>query len=397
MIKRISYWWTLARHTWSVIFNDEGNELPKPEPQVKADPLKAALNPGRYWLMVALSFLPGMYAIVAYMLSWGLELWEVLLPYWIPALIVQAIYFLDGWHRIQTSEFAGISALEVPAREVKSGLVYAPRWLTEVDRFPRAIQQSQFPGEPEQIAKVSDEEADRMRSDLLRPIRITSGGPDGESDKDDPLNARITFEPTFTVEWQVESDKADEGFYQFFQNIPGEGWEEKYHNVLKMMRDVGQHALAEEMPQHSAAWSIKNVEKLSRRVQTEIVEASHTYGITVCQVHVLGIEPNHATNTALAKIPQAKADAIAVGISAQARKGQLIVESEGAAQARFNELKAEGDGVKAAAEAVGISPAEYRAGEIAPKILGDKAVILGGNGIAEAVAIGKTVVEGMRK
>jgi regulator of protease activity HflC (stomatin/prohibitin superfamily) len=362
-------------------------------------PIAIQMRPNRYWAAVAVTAIPLLISLIAAIFGAGVHIGSVTIPYWCLILLASSPYYFASSFFVQTNELAGLTVLEIPAFEKTAGYVYAPLWLTELQRFPRALQQDQFPGEPEQISKMPDDEADKTRSTLLRPIRITTGGP-SDAHPEDLLNSRLTLEPSVTVQWQVEFDAFkgdnDEGFFEFYINIPGKTWPEKYRAILKMMRDTAEKALNIEISSMSAAEVMNNNQKIIDSVTLSIQEATRDWGIIICEVNVLGLEPDHATNTAMSTIPQAKARATAVGIDAEARKRQLILESEGEAQARVNLLTAEGEGLRAAAEKLGISGADYRAGEIAQKVLGDKAVIIGADGIAGAMSIGKTILGGSK-
>lgn len=343
----------------------------------------------------------------------GIHIGSHTLPYWVLILIGFSPYYLASITKVGSGYFYGIYVLELPAIEGESGWKYVPLGLARIAQWPREEAQEQFPGEPEQIAQVADDVADKMRLNMLRPIRITTGGPEqGEyatEFKGSILNEQITFDPTFTVTWQVELDTNplddNEGFFEFDMNIPGETWSEKYYSILKRMRDTGETELGIIMSKHSGAWCIKYREKVIESLTTKIAEAVINWGIIVCRVEVQNITGSHAVNTALGKIPEAKAEAEAAAITAQgqadariiaskANKAATVTESEGQAQALENLREAEGKGERKAADALGMKPEDYRAGELAKTIIGDKTVIIGEDGIAKALAIGKTILKG---
>lgn len=363
-------------------------------------PLKIELRPDYYYIAVAASFVPLLIAALFAAFGFGIHIGTFTVPYWLLIVLGMLPYYLRSCFFVQTDEFAGITVLETAALERGQGFTFAPLWLTELHRFPRAIQQEQFPGEPEQISHMPDEEADRTRSALLEPIRITTGGPEqGDEFKDDILNERLTFEPTATVQWQVQLDQDhgddDQGFFEFYVNIPGKSWPEKYRNLLKLMRDTVENALNVIMSQHSAAWCIKNKQVLIDEVGVRLAEAVSRWGITICEVNILNITPSHAVNIALGRIPEAKANAQATGLTADAERNRLIKEGEGRAQARHLELAAEGTGLAEAAQALGMSGTDYRTTQVAEK-LGDKTIILGTDGFKEAFRIGTALLGGRK-
>jgi regulator of protease activity HflC (stomatin/prohibitin superfamily) len=359
-------------------------------------PLDIELKPQYYTAAVLASLSPILFAAIFWLFGAGVHVGNFTVPYWLLTILAFLPYWLSGINFIQTEEFGGLTVFETPAKELEHGFAYAPPWLTELARFPRAVQQDQFPGEPEQISNLPDEEADRLGSKLLEPIRITTGGPergDGADEfKDDLLNERLTLEPTIVIQWQVEM----KGFFQFYTNVPGKGWKQKYRNVLQRMRDTGERELNNVMSDHSAAWAIKNKKMLTALVAEAITKAVESWGIIICEVDVLNLVPSKSVNEALNTIPEAKARAEATVISATAEKNRLTVVSEGEAQATINKAEAEGEGKRREAEKLNMEPSALIALEFAEK-LGDKTILLGTGAFVEALSLGGKIMEGGKK
>lgn len=314
-----------------------------------SEPVDIELKPSYYWTAVAASLIPGFVTILLYAFNWGIHMGTVTIPYWVFALPFCALYYAASCFMIQTEEFGGITVLETPALELEHGFVYAPFGITELERFPRKLNQHQFPGEPEDISKLPDDEADRTRERLMRPIRITTAGEDS-SDPDDPLNSRLTLEPSFTVIWQVQKD----GFFEFYTNIPGKTYAEKLGNLLQFMRDTGEKALNIEISRRNAAQVTSEKEQIADEVQTRIAHATERWGIMICEVNVLGLEPDHATNIALAGITQAKANAKSTLIVADADSKAQVTRAKGTAESVVIQQRSLGEGLKARAEASGV-------------------------------------------
>lgn len=314
------------------------------------NPAEITLKPSYYWLAVGISALPAVIAIISLLIGSGIHFGpHFTLPYWAILIPACVLYYWASCFMIQTEEFGGITVLETPALELEQGFIYAPLWLTEVERFPRFLNQHQFPGEPEEISKIPDDEADRMREMFLRPIRITTAGEDN-SDEDDPLNSRLTLEPTFTV----ISQTSRKGFFEFYTNIPGKSYPEKLRSLLQFMRDTGEMALNVEISSRNAAKVTSEKEIIAARVKQRLGDACESWGITICEVNVLGLEPDHATNIALANITRSKAEAKSAIVQADAYRKTTVTRAQGDGEARVISERSQGEGLKAKADASGV-------------------------------------------
>jgi hypothetical protein len=382
--------------------------------------LRIKKDPKKYWYSVGVSAIPLAYAALQATYDYfsgggasGIHLGGSTLPFSVLAPLAASPYYYASTYLIDAKEFFGIYTLERPAKEGRSGLVYAPRGYNRLERLPRAEQQDQFPGEPEQIRHMSAEQAQLARSELLEPMFITTGGIETDPKyadelKYDAMNGHYTFEPTFTVTWQVELDvnrnDEDEGFFEFALNISGNTWEEKYRTILKRMRDAGEEALGEIMAAHSAAWCIKYRAIIVEAVKARIRERVTEWGIVICEVTVLNINGGKTLSEKLGNILGANADAqvtvtaataeaTATTIRAGAEKERLIKESEGLAQAAVNAGEASGTAYAKKAEKMGMKPEEIFDREIASTMFGKKTVVFGGDGVAQMMAAARTALK----
>jgi regulator of protease activity HflC (stomatin/prohibitin superfamily) len=244
------------------------------------------------------------------------------------------------------------------------------------------------------ISKKDDElETDKS---LLKPIRVTTAAPKADNDDGDILNVRLTLEPTITIIWQVQM----KDFFEFFINIDGTTWPEKRAFLLKQMRDVAETVLAIEVAKHTAGELNGLIGELGERVKTVLNEKMEDWGILVCDVTIQNLGPDHATNIALGKVPQARATKVAEVTEAEGKKQAAILRAEGEAEgmkikaaAREVELEAEGKGNRKAADALGMSGKDYIAAQVAKEAIGKGDVILGAKGIAQMVGLGKHIFQ----
>lgn len=341
-----------------------------------SSPEAVKLYPGRYKFACVASAAPAAITAGLWASDAGVHMGSYTLPYWIATAAASALYYAASFHTVKTKEFGGVTVIEKPALELGEGLVYAPYLLTNFSRFPRGLQQHQFPGEPEEISKLSDEEAGRMREHLLKPIRIATAGEDTDGDPDDPLNARLILEPTFTVSWQVEK----QGFFELYINIPGRTYEQMMTNVIRLLRDTGEKALNIEISRRSAAKVTSEKEEIAQAVLDRLAVATATWGIRICEVNVLGLEPDHATNDAINGIARAKANAKGTIITAEAGAKATVVSARAEAERMEILGRAEGNALNEKAKASGIGAEIILATDAAKEIAkGDSKIIFGGN------------------
>ena len=289
------------------------------------------------------------------------------------------LYYLAAIKKVETYELGGIIVLEREALEVKRGYKFVPPGLCEMPTFPRDPQQHQFPGEPEEISKRSDDV--ETRTDLLKPIRATTA--DGGIAGDDVLSSRLTLEPTVTVLWQITRDR----FFQFYLNIPGRTWTDKKFFLLKMLRDTAEKELRIQIAARTPSQVNSEQDQIAEAILNALADATEDWGISIIEVNVLGLEPDHETNKSLARVTAARADALATRVTADATKDRKMKEGEGDAYAREQILAAEGKGTRAAADAVAMEPSDYLDRTIAEKVFGDKAIIIGEEGMAKVMGV----------
>ncbi|MDB5237370.1 MAG: hypothetical protein JWL88_472 [Parcubacteria group bacterium] len=361
-----------------------------------SSPIAIRLQPKRYynaiWFLVLLQLI--LLAIAFILPLAGVAVGDLKL--WVYGLLALLItYDAVSFRSVQTDEIAGITVLERPTIETDSGVKFVPPGLTELHRIPRGLQEDQVPSDPENISKKPDnEEFDKT---MYKPMRITTAGPaQGETEKDDTdmLDVRLTLEPTAAIIWQVKQ----KGFFEFFINIDGKTWPEKRAFLLKQMRDTVEAQLQIEFGQHTPSEIYKKTAEIAESIRVVLAEKMSIWGITICSLTLQNLEPDHATNAAMGLVPQARAKRAAAIHEAEGEKQATVMRAEGqaeaaviAAGARVKTLAAEGEGNIAAAKALEMTGRDYIASLVAREVLGKGDVILGPEGIAQAVGLGKFI------
>lgn len=297
------------------------------------------------------------------------------------------VYFIASWQAVQTDEMAGIMVLEVPAKEVGAGWHFVPLWIAELHRVPLSVQQIQFPGDPEKVFKGKDDQP--LPQGMFRPIRATTHAPKENASKDDKLNVQMTVEITFSVRWMVRRDSS---FFTFFINIPGRNWAEKKANVEQQMRDSGETDLIEEIAEHTLGEVLSDIATINRKLSTCIQVNVEDWGISIREARMQTPDLTHDLNRALAAIPTARAKLEATITNARGEKIRLTEEGAGRAAAIKAEVAARGEGLKAAADALGMEGAEYASLETVREAVGEGDLIIGTEGVEKLLGLGKAVL-----
>lgn len=342
----------------------------------------------KYNFAVALVLLPGVIA-----LSVGL-IWAILGHFNLSAwsiFLLSFAYWITSIRTVQTNELAGVMVLEQPAFESGPGLLFVPRFICEMDTMPAYTVQEQFPADPEKVSKRDDDLG--LREGEFRPIRAITAGAK-EAFGDDPLNTRMTLEVTFAVRWRLRQ----EGFFDMYVKIPGRRWLDKVATIRQHMRDTGETELLEEITERAPFEVVRDMHKLNDDLKSELQNAVQNWGIEIEEARMQAPDFPHELNIELARVGAARArkqttvtDAEgrkqADILAAEAKKQAAILEGEGKKQATI----LEGEGIKAAAESIGIPGGDYYAGQIAKETIGEGDVILGAEGIAQVVGLGKHI------
>jgi regulator of protease activity HflC (stomatin/prohibitin superfamily) len=303
-------------------------------------------------------------------------------------LVFLFTYCVASIRFVKTNEIGGVSVLQIPSKEIGAGPYFVPIGLMTVTVIPLSEQEAQFPGDPEMVYKGPDEKAP---AGMLRPIRAITGAKDpDEAQKDNPLNAQVSVEYSFSIRYIVQKSNK---IFDFLINTSGDSWAERRESIEKSIRDTGETIVSAKIAVTKLLDLSAELPRINNELHQELQAAVTRLGIHLIEVKIQQIDYGHNTNKALESIVVATAQAKATERTAQAKKATLIAEGEGVADARRNALAAEGKGVYEAAIAMDMSPSDYRAGEIAKATIGESTIILGETGIAQAMVLGKTILE----
>ncbi len=364
--------------------------LPPPTPPAPPTPIRIYESHHR----IALAWFFGIYAVTAFIVFVGIGPWlgtfgllgmTVSNPAF--ALVILTLYLGLSIRVIDTEEIGGIMVLQKPSKAVEAGLAIVLLWFMELHKMPTGVQQVQFPAEPEQISKRPDEAG--LLPGEMRPIRITTGPPKpGDTTNDnDVLTERLTVEVTVVVRWRVEHGT----FFEVFVRIPGRNWPEKRHEIERQMRDTAETELIEEASGMTAGELVNNVSNVNKKLTTEVANCVLPWGVTVLEARMQSPDLSHQVSQKLAAIVTARAEAKATRVTADATRYKLEQEGQGRAAALQAELAAQGKGLKESADAMadGTKPRELLEAEVAKATIGEGDLIIGTDGIAQALGLAK--------
>lgn len=300
-------------------------------------------------------------------------------------------------------------------RKMREGLYYSPWGLTKVRRIPRGVLQVQFPGEPEDVQKTSDKEALRIvemkignkiiAKARVRPVRVITHE-DPESDSTDPLSSRIVSVASWVDRFRIEEP------IFFFTEFGGD-----FEEVIKQLRDLGETIIGEQVSQRTAAQLVDELpsinailhQKHQTRIEEGIVNVGNNkevqrspWGFVIEDSNFIPFDVGKDVAVALQTIVTAKAEARTIRtlananadktrITADADKYRLEKEGLGEGSKDASILAGEGRGLKRQAKSLNIKPSDALAAQVAKETVGEGDLILGSEGIAKAIGIGRTI------
>lgn len=293
---------------------------------------------------------------------------------------------------LQADELGAVLMYGLPMIKIRRGPKFLVTGLFQLERFMATVAQNQFPDEPELIQKTDDKtpleivevtapDGSVTKRSKVRPIRITTAKPRADA-PDDILNVQMIVEFTFWVRWIVVNP------FLFIVNAGG-----SIDNVVKQMRDVGESCLNSEVTKQTPSQLITGFEKLQKKLQEELKKSVERWGVRVENVGMTAPDLNHEVAMALRDIPKAKAEAVQVRVRAEAEEYRLAQEGKGRGKAREEELAGEGRGYKRAGKFIGVEPQEVLAAQVARETVGQGDLVLGAEGIAQAVGLGRAILK----
>jgi len=336
-----------------------------------------------------------MVVINGYMLLFEYDTKVIIGPFliglWTLTTLTQALWILASIKVFRVDELGAITFYELPMIRVRRGPKLVIALLFQVYRFSGSMQNDQFPGEPELIQRTDDSkplstieitrDGRKIQALMVRPIRITTSAPKPELG-DQILNTQMVLEVTFWARWIIVDP------FLMMVNTGGD-----IERVRSQMRDTGETLLNDEFTTKTPAELVSNFRSIRDALEEALAKSVKTWGIAVSTAGITSPDLNHALASALRDVATEKAKS--EGVKAKAKGDRVKVEQAGYAEGKAIEeiLAGKGRGLKrsAALAGEGITPADILAAQVAEATLGEGDIILGMEGIAQALGLGKTI------
>jgi regulator of protease activity HflC (stomatin/prohibitin superfamily) len=243
-----------------------------------------------------------------------------------------------------------------PILDVNSGFCFVPLLVCRLIKKTKLVDQLEVPAESQLIWEGSGDPP--VGSGMVAPLRITTGGIDAGTKSDDPLDGRLTLEPTAYVRYRIKSLR------RFIQSVGS------FEEARKQLYDTLVGAIAEEFSSRTPKTIITEIgiinASLEHRVKM-LVEGNpesldedkrNGWGAEIEDVRLKKTDVSYTINKALAELAAGKISAEKIKIAATAEKFKLTEEGTGAAKAEQLLLEARAIGYKRLAEELNIKEGE---------------------------------------
>lgn len=313
-------------------------------------------------------------------------------PLWFLTSIVLVIAWIAvSLRQVGVDEIGGAAFFGAPVREYErgKGLCFVPWLLLSFETLPGRVLESEFPGEPENVYKGTDDAFPHGDGELVRPVRITAGTGKSEGGHNGPLEVQMTAEIQWYIRWRIFS------YFQFKANIGS------IETARKQLRDTTERILVELAGKRTMGGVVRETSEMNEEIlaHAQRIMSTGSWGAEVLEAGIKEPDLSHDVNISLAGVASARADADRIVALADAEKARLIKEGEGKASAAKEDLVARGQGIASFAESADVCGGEVLQAEVAANMFGesDKVVLGGADGLKDLFAAAQVVVEGTRK
>ncbi len=275
------------------------------------------------------------------------------------------IHFITGIRFVTGQEIGGIFFLEYMTwGDITAKPVCVPVGLFRLGKLPILVEETEIPTEPEKIFRGDGNVPEGMRP----PTRITFK--EG-TDKNDPLERRITEEVPFFIRLRVESYFT---FYSRIKDVP---------EAMSQIEDMGVGLLGVELPQVTFAHAVLHLNEYSQKLEDELRTSVEGWGAKIVQVRIKPFIISHSLNTEIQKISERTAAKRSTIIDSEAEQERLMNVGMGEGMAEELRLNGKTDGLHNMAEKLMKSEAgrQVLAADVAMRIgMSPNKLIIGASG-----------------
>ncbi|KND50794.1 MAG: hypothetical protein AB202_00070 [Parcubacteria bacterium C7867-007] len=290
--------------------------------------------------------------------------------------ILQTLFSID---KVGYKDLVSITFFDRPIRQPKVGLTFRlVPWMGMV-RLPRAAQQIQIPGEPEEVFH-GDDKVD-LPPGMVRPFRPISGTPEpGRKGLElGPLNIQMTTTVTGTVRYKIED------VMSFAMAMEGDTPEDMLAYANRQLNDTWSRAVTQQFLQRPIGRVVKDLITISELVEEELETLTNDWGIKILEITLLAPDLSHDLSKELTGIGKALAAQLASNTKADADAYVTTKAGAAAAAVELARRTAIADGKKYEANTLGLEGREIYGAEAAERIIGDNAKLILGIDVRGAV------------
>lgn len=335
-------------------------------------------NPSIYPLALT-AWMAFLLFLFAFATNWSLSNLSVTdgfqdLPFVNQALIFFVILWVAlSYHQIPVDELAAVTFLGYPVHNTGAGPKIYPWLLFQIHRFPRSVQQRQLPDDPEMVFKGLDNVA--LPTGMKRPLRITTGAP-------------TEYEQILDVQMAIEFL-----FYQRVQIVDPLRFLIRYRDLegyWQQTRDSGETALTRIVSKSPGVGHlIRHFSELIAEFDQIMRDLAESGGVDVIECGLNSPDLSHRLAAAIRDVAVA---------SATATQSRRVADAEAYSIRVTGHAKAESE--KAVLDAIAAALKESNDAAVAAyvggKVLGDKSIVIGSEGISQAIGLAAIISEKAR-
>lgn len=300
-------------------------------------------------------------AIAIYALLFLVEFWAIVNQYSTEILgeiwnwgevffLTHVLYTVASLRVIGPTELGAILFFGKPITEVRSGLVFVPRFICRLQKETALVIQKELPADPEHIFRNEDKE--KVPEGFFPPIRIPFGHPGSKLPPDfepagenDPLDVRVTAETVIIIRVRITKGS----YITLLTNIGS------VEEAIRQIRDTAVAMAFREFAKVTPAVVMKNLERYNKMLETEIQELVTTdWGLSLGGAQIKLINFHRELNTAIGEVSIATLKGKATVISAEAERQKRELHGKGDAAAELAVLTNRTTGLAGMTKGLGI-------------------------------------------
>lgn len=295
----------------------------------------------------------------------------------------QLFYLIISLKQVGPTEIGAILLFGDPIQEVHSGLVFVPKGICTLVKESAAVEQEQYPNEPEKVWK---KDSDLMPTDgtFSPPIRITHNAGTNEQTDKDPLHKRMTTEVSIIVRFRIKKGH----FITFLQTIVS------IKEAKKQIRDTIIATARKDFANMTPAETLMKWGEVDTKLREEVENLVELWGLEVLDVRMEDLDLGKNVNMALRDVPKAVLVKDVTKTNADGEEYKRTHEGIGTAEARRIFLEAEAVGYQKIAKELGITDGAFIIGMETAKAALEKSkysIVSGSDGMKDIFSMAATI------